>query len=120
VTGFSLSVSRAGAPLHVAAHSHHPWPDVTFAAQEQAWRDAALMLDHKWDHVFGKVIPAAQAHIARQLALPDPSSIAFAPNTHSFVLRLLSCLPPKPRVLTTSSEFMSFSRLDWRKTVLRT
>ncbi|MFL6690417.1 MAG: aminotransferase [Alphaproteobacteria bacterium] len=110
--GFSLSVGREGAPLHAAAHSHHPWPDVTFAAQEAAWQDAARLLDRKWEHVFGEVVPAAQGHIARLLNLPDPSSITFGPNTHSFVLRILSCFAPgKPiRVLTTSSEFHSFSR----------
>jgi selenocysteine lyase/cysteine desulfurase len=110
MNGFSLSVGRPGAPLHAAAHSHHPWPDVTLAAQEQAWRDAARLLDSKWDHIFSHVIPAAQKHIARQLNLPDPAAIAFGPNTHSFVLRLLSCLPPKPRILTTGSEFHSFTR----------
>jgi selenocysteine lyase/cysteine desulfurase len=108
--GFELSVGRDGAPKHFAAHSHQPWPDVTLAAQEQTWRDAARLLDRKWDHIFGETIPAAQKHIARQLNLPDPSTITFGPNTHSFVLRLLSCLPAKPRILTTSSEFMSFSR----------
>jgi selenocysteine lyase/cysteine desulfurase len=108
--GFSQSVGRTA--LHAAAHSHHPWPDVTLAAQEEAWRDAGRLLDHKWDHVFARVIPAAQAHIARQLNLPDPSTIAFGPNTHSFVLRILSCLPSNSpaRILTTPSEFMSFSR----------
>lgn len=110
--GFSRSVEREGAPLHAAAHSHHPWPDVTFEAQQQAWRDAARLLDRKWDHVFAEAIPAAQRHIARQLNLPDPSTIAFGPNTHSFVLRILSCFPAgRPvRVLTTSSEFHSFAR----------
>ena len=77
--GFALSVGREQASLHAAAHSHHPWPDVTFAAQEQAWRDAASLLDRKWDHVFAETIPDAQTHIARQLALPDATSIAFAP-----------------------------------------
>jgi kynureninase len=110
VKGFSHSVGRTGAPLHVAAHSHHPWPDVTLAAQEQAWRDAARLLDRKWDRVFADTIPAAQRYVAGQLGLPDPAAIAFGPNTHSFVLRLLSCLPAHPRILTTSSEFMSFSR----------
>ncbi|MGD0867106.1 MAG: aminotransferase class V-fold PLP-dependent enzyme [Rhizomicrobium sp.] len=110
--GFGLSVGRAGAPLHAAAHSHHPWPDVSFAAQQAAWQDAARLLDRKWDHIFGEIVPAAQKHIARQLNLPDPGTIAFGPNTHSFVLRLLSCLPTDrhPRILTTGSEFMSFSR----------
>ncbi|HEY1629875.1 MAG TPA: aminotransferase class V-fold PLP-dependent enzyme [Rhizomicrobium sp.] len=108
--GFSLSTALPGAPLHCAAHSHHPWPDVSFAAQQEAWTDAARLLDRKWDHIFEAVIPKAQAHIARRLSLPDPASVTFAPNTHSFVLRLLSCLPARPRILTTSSEFMSFAR----------
>ena len=97
---------------HFAAHSHHPWPDVSFGAQQEAWHDAAHFLDRKWDHVFAEVIPAAQAHVARTLGLSDPNTLAFGPNTHSFVVRLLSCFPAgKPiRVLTTSSEFMSFSR----------
>jgi kynureninase len=108
MAGFSV---ERGA-LHCAAHSHHPWPDVTFAAQEEAWRDAARLLDGKWDHVFAEIIPKAQKHIARQIGAPDPEAIAFGPNTHSFVLRLLSCLPAgRPvRVLTTRSEFHSFSR----------
>ena len=112
MNGFSLSVGAPGAPFHAAAHSHHPWPDVTFAAQEQAWRDAAQLLDHKWSHVFASIIPQAQAHVARILGLSDPSSIVFGPNTHSFVVRLLSCLPEtRPvRVLTSGSEFMSFAR----------
>ncbi|HTT85055.1 MAG TPA: hypothetical protein VMF67_16375, partial [Rhizomicrobium sp.] len=110
--GFSLSVGAPGAPLHAAAHSHHPWPDVTLGAQEQAWRDAARLLDRKWQHVFGSVIPQAQAHVARVLHLPDPGTIVFGPNTHSFVTRIVSCLPPtRPiRILTTGSEFMSFAR----------
>ncbi len=112
MNGFSQSVRRPGAPLHAAAHSHHPWPDVTFTAQEDAWRDAARLLDGKWDHVFATVIPAAQRHIAAQLHLPAPASIVFGPNTHSFVLRLLSCFPfGRPvRILTTGSEFHSFAR----------
>jgi kynureninase len=109
MTGFDRTDARA---RHFAAHSHHPWPDASFVAQEAAWLDAARLLDRKWDHVFAEVIPAAQAHVARQLGLPDPKTIAFGPNTHAFVVRLLSCFPAdKPvRVLTTSSEFMSFAR----------
>jgi len=112
MNGFSRSVGRAGAPLHCAAHSHHPWPDVSCDAHLAAWDDAARMLDRKWDHVFDTVIPKAQAHVARQLNLPDPTSVTFGPNTHGFVLRLLSCLPAhRPaRILTTGSEFLSFAR----------
>lgn len=103
---------RAVAParLHFAAHSHHPWPDVSFAGHEQAWLDAARLADLKWDAVFGSLIPRAQAHVARLLHLPDPETVCFGPNTHEFVMRLLSCLPAAPRILTSDSEFHSFER----------
>lgn len=109
---FEFSIGRAGAPLHAAAHSHHPWPDVAREAQLRCWDDAARLLDRKWDYIFSEIMPAAQRHIAHELALPDPDTIAFGPNTHSFVLRLLSCFPPgRPiRILATASEFMSFTR----------
>jgi selenocysteine lyase/cysteine desulfurase len=98
--------------LHFAAHSHHFWPDVTLAAQEQCWLDAARLADRKWETVFAEVVPAAQQHVARILDLPDPATIAFGPNTHGFVMRLLSLFPPnRPvRVLTTDGEFHSFRR----------
>ena len=96
--------------LHAAAHSHHPWPDVTFAAQQQAWLDAARLHDDKWDVVLGEVIPEAQGHIASRLRLSDPTAIAIAPNTHELVVRLFSALPTPARVLTTDAEFHSFDR----------
>ena len=98
--------------LHLAAHSHHAWPDVTEAAQAQAWRDAVALADRKWDHVFGEIVPAFQRHVARRLGLPDPATIAIAPNTFDFVRRLLSCLPRErpARILTSDAEFHSFTR----------
>ena len=109
---FSRFLAADPERLHFAAHSHHFWPDVTFAAQEQCWLDAARLADRKWEKVFGEVVPAAQRHVARILNLPDPSTIAFGPNTHGFVMRLLSVFPPgQPiRVLTTDGEFHSFRR----------
>lgn len=109
---YSRFLSASPGRLHFAAHSHHPWPDVTRDAQIEAWEDAALMADLKWERVFGTVVPEAQGHIARVLDLPSASQIAFAPNTHEFVVRLLSCFPAgrKIRVVTTDAEFMSFSR----------
>ncbi len=100
--------------LHMAAHSHHAWPDCTEDAHAQAWSSAAEHIDQKWGVIFESVIPEAQAHIARQLSLPDPKTICFAPNTHEFVVRLHSCLPRKPKILTTDSEFHSFSRQQQR------
>ena len=102
-----------GDELHVTAHSHHPWPDVTRAAQIQYWEDSARLTNRKWqEKVFGEAVPEAQAHVARLLALPDPRLIAFAPNTHEFVARLYSCLDWSRtlHVLTTGNEFHSFSR----------
>ncbi len=98
--------------LHFAAHSHHYWPDVSEDAHARAWTDAATLVDDKWDRVFGKLWPRAQRHVARALRLPDPSTIAFAPNTHELVMRVVSCLPhDRPiRVLTTDGEFHSFAR----------
>lgn len=107
---FTRFLSAEPKRLHFAAQSHHPWPDVSFAAHQQAWLDAARLVDDKWALVFGQVLPQAQRHIAAELSLPDPSSLAFAPNTHELVVRLLSCLPDRARVVTSDSEFHSFER----------
>ena len=107
---FSRFLAAAPGRLHVAAHSHHPWPDVTFEAQQQAWLDAARLADDKWDEVFGAVLPEAAGHIAGRLGLSDPEAVAFAPSTHALVMRLLSTLAPPVRILTTDAEFHSFAR----------
>jgi kynureninase len=98
--------------LHFAAHSHHPWPDASREAHMRYWDDAATLADRKWERIFGETVPRAQAHVARLLQLSDPGQVAFAPNTHEFVVRLLSCLPQdRPlRVLASAHEFHSFRR----------
>lgn len=96
--------------LHAAAHSHHPWPDVAYDAHVRAWEDAARLMDDKWDHVFGNVLPSARRRVAAVLGLPDPETLVFAPNTHEFVTRIASNLPRPFRVLTTDGEFHSFAR----------
>lgn len=108
---FSRALGARPQRLHFCAHSHHPWPDVTFDAQQQAWADAVALADERWDKVFGEIVPQAQHHLARLLNLPDPASICFGANTHEFLTRLLSGIEAKPfRVLTTDSEFLSFAR----------
>ncbi|MCA2978019.1 MAG: aminotransferase class V-fold PLP-dependent enzyme [Myxococcaceae bacterium] len=107
---FSRFSSSQPGRLHFAAHSHHPWPDVSFAAHQRAWLDAAAHHDDKWDVIFGDVLPEAQRHVAAELGLSDFRSLVFAPNTHEFVLRLLSCLPERPRIVTSDAEFHSFER----------
>lgn len=107
---FSKALKAHDGWLHFAAHSHHLWPDVTETAQLAAWQDAAAYADRKWEKIFAEIMPEARGHIARILSLPDAASIAFAPNTHEFVVRLISCLPRQPKILTTDSEFHSAAR----------
>jgi kynureninase len=98
--------------INLAAHSHHEWPDVTFEAQMRCWEDAARLTGDKWQFVLGELLPALQGGIAVILDLPDPCTIAIAPNTHALLNRILSCFPPnRPvRILSTDAEFHSFRR----------
>lgn len=97
--------------LHMAAHSHHPWPDVTREAQIEAWDDANRLLDRKWDKVMGEVWPRAQAGVAAELRLPSPETVVFAANTHALIVSLVSAIARGPvRVLTTDGEFHSARR----------
>jgi selenocysteine lyase/cysteine desulfurase len=109
---FSRFLHAEPGRLHFAAHSHHPWPDVTRAAQLDAWDTAARLQDGKWEEVLGPLLARLRARIAHQLRLPDPATLVIAPNTHEFVVRILSALPlgRPPRVLTTDAEFHSLSR----------
>lgn len=109
---FSRFLTAEPGRLHFAAHSHHPWPDATREAQLAAWDTAARLQDGKWGEILGPVLADCQAKVARQLNLPDPATLVFAPNTHEFVVRILSGLPTgrPPRILTTDAEFHSLTR----------
>ena len=39
------SAFRVAERLLLTGHSHQAWPDVGFDAQQQAWRDAAELVD---------------------------------------------------------------------------
>jgi selenocysteine lyase/cysteine desulfurase len=110
---YSRFLSKHPDTLYFNTHSHHIWPDVTRDAVLQYWDDSASYVDDKWrDLIFQKVIPEAQSHIAKILNLSSHNMIAFAPNTHEFIVRLVSCLNLSKRVkiVTTDSEFISFER----------
>jgi kynureninase len=108
---FSRFLQADPARLHFAAHSHHPWPDVSRDAQIEYWDDSARLADRKWDRIFGEVVPKAQGHLARMLRLSDPAQVAFAQSTHEFLARLYSCFDrPSIRVLASGHEFHSFRR----------
>ena len=113
---FSRFLAAEPGRIHLAAHSHHYWPDVTREAQIEAWDDAARLADGKWGHVMGPVWREAQTHVARTLSLPDPGSVVFGQNTFEFWLRLFSCFPAQKRlkILASDGEFHSFTRLARR------
>lgn len=103
----------------MAAHSHHLWPDASWLGQQAAWEDAARLADRKWDRVMGEIWPAAQAHVADELRLPDRKSVVFAGNTHDLLVRIVSAMPRRPlRILTSDGEFHSFRRqvARWEET----
>lgn len=113
---FRRALDAAPGRLHLAAHSHHLWPDASFDGQCQAWEDAAALADRKWDRIMGEIWPEAQRQAASELGLPDPSTIAFAPNTHELIVRLVSAAEgPRPlKVLVSDGEFHSFRRQSAR------
>ncbi len=101
---------RVAERLLLTGHSHQAWPDVGFEAQADSWRDAAELVDDKWERAFEKA-DAVRAGFARLLGEPG-ASIALAPNTHELVARLLSALPlgARPRIVTTDGEFHTVRR----------
>jgi kynureninase len=94
----------------LTGHSHQAWPDVAFAAQQQAWLDAAEHVDDVWDKAF------AQANDVRRgfarLLDDAPDRIALAENTHALIVRFLSALPlrKRPKLITTDGEFHTIRR----------
>ena len=111
---FSRALGAASRRLHMAAHSHHLWPDASFEGQVEAWDDAARLADTKWDRVMGEVWPEAQAHVAGELGTGMADAVIYAANTHDFLIRLAAACPrgdpPRLRVLTSDGEFHSARR----------
>lgn len=112
--GFSKFFDANPERLHFAAHSHHPWPDVSYLAHQEAWEDAARLADDKWERIFGVVMPETREAIAGIIGLQSGDTLTFGPNTHGFLLRIFSCLDPPVRVLSTDAEFHSFARQSRR------
>jgi kynureninase len=101
---------RVAERLLLTGHSHQAWPDVGFTAQQQAWLDAAELVDDKWDRAFA-MADRVRAGFARLLEDPR-GDIALGENTHELVVRFLSALPlaKRPRLVTTDGEFHTVRR----------
>ncbi|HEY0164806.1 MAG TPA: class V aminotransferase, partial [Sphingomicrobium sp.] len=111
---FSRAIGANPGRLHLAAHSHHLWPDASFDGHQQYWQDAAQLADLKWDKVMGEVWPEAQRNVAEELGTGIPDAIVFASSTHDFLVRLAAAAPradhARLRVLTSDAEFHSARR----------
>jgi kynureninase len=104
------SLFRVTERVLLTGHSHQAWPDVSFEGQQRAWRDAAELVDQKWERA------EAQAALVRagfRRLLNDPcGDIALGQNTHELVTRLLSALPLASRrtLISTDGEFHTIRR----------
>jgi kynureninase len=101
---------RVAERLLLTGHSHQAWPDVGFAAQQQAWLDAAEFVDDKWGRAAERAA-RVRAHWQRLLADRD-GDVALGQNTHELVTRLLSALAlrERPRLATSDGEFHTIRR----------
>ncbi len=101
---------RVSERLLLSAHSHQAWPDCGFEGQQEAWLDAAELVDRKWSRAFAKA-EAVREGFRHLLDDPD-ADIALGANTHDLVVRLLSALPlrGRPRIVTTDGEFHTLRR----------
>ena len=101
---------RVAERLLLTGHSHQAWPDVAFEAQQQAWLDAADLLDEKWQRA--EAIAERVRGGWRRLLNDARGDIALGASTHELVTRLLSALGlrERPRLVTTDGEFHTIRR----------
>ena len=100
---------RVSERILLTGHSHQAWPDVAFAAQQQAWLDAAALVDDKWERA-AQVADEVRAGWRRLLNDRD-GDITLGQNTHELVVRLLSAVLGERRTLvTTDGEFHTIRR----------
>jgi kynureninase len=107
---------RVSERLLFTGHSHQAWPDVAFEAQQQAWLDAADLVDAKWEKA--EAVAGEVRRGWRRLLHDDEGDIALGANTHELIVRWLSAILPmfgsaaaSPSTLvTTDGEFHTIRR----------
>ena len=101
---------RVSERLLLTGHSHQAWPDVGFEGQQEAWTDAADLVDGKWERAFARA-DRVRAGFAGLLGCPA-DEIALGASTHELVVRFLSALDlaRRPRLVTTDGEFHTIRR----------
>jgi kynureninase len=104
------SAFRVAGRLLLTGHSHQAWPDVGREGVVEAWDDAALAVDDKWERAFAK---AERVREGFRTLVGDPGgAIALDQNTHGLALRFLSALDlrSRPRLVTSDGEFHTLRR----------
>jgi kynureninase len=107
---------RVSERVLLTGHSHQAWPDVAFAAQQQAWLDAADFVDDKWERA--AAVAEDVRHGWRRLLGEPHAEIALGQNTHELVTRVLSAVLPcgaavareRTTLVTTDGEFHTIRR----------
>jgi kynureninase len=101
---------RVAERLLLTGHSHQAWPDVAREGQLEAFEDAALRVDQKWERAFSKAERVRDGF--RRLLEEPEAEIALAQNTHELVTRFLSALDlrNRPRLVTSDGEFHTLRR----------
>jgi kynureninase len=101
---------RVAERLLLTGHSHQAWPDVAREGQIEAFEDAALCADEKWERAFAKAERVRDGF--RRLLGEPQAEIALAQNTHEVVTRFLSALDlrRRPRLVTSDGEFHTLRR----------
>jgi kynureninase len=107
---------KVGERLLFTGHSHQAWPDVAFDAQQQAWLDAADLVDAKWEKA--EAVANDVRCGFRRLLRDDEGDIALGANTHELIVRWLSAILPmfgsaaasRATVVTTDGEFHTIRR----------
>lgn len=109
---YSLFLEGHKDKIHMAGHSHHFWPDQAKIGHDKAFQMAMKHSDEKWDFAFTQLIPNVQRIISGHLNFSRPQDIAFAPNTHDLISKIISCFLFKKElsILTSTNEFHSVSR----------
>ncbi len=96
--------------LLLTGHSHQAWPDVAALGQAEAFDDAALAVDRKWELAFAR---AERVRNGFRDWLGDPQGeLALGASTHDLMIRFLSALDlrARPRLVTSDGEFHTLRR----------
>ncbi len=98
--------------IHLAAHSHHFWPDSAKKGHLESYEKAVLLSDKKWEYVFETLIPEIKKIIASQIHFTRPQDISFASNTHELITKVISSYfeQKEIKILTSTCEFHSVAR----------